>query len=81
MVSSKMSTECVLQLLENGKWHYIKDLPKETALNPLTVKYITKFLAKYNLVMVDNTKQRIKLEKSTTEFFQKVRHLEISDYS
>lgn len=74
-----MPTEPILQLLENGKWHYIKDIPKQTALNNFTVNCITKFLAKYNFVKLDQTKQKIKLEKPTNDFFQKIRELEIND--
>ncbi|WNZ28200.1 MAG: hypothetical protein IAX21_05805 [Candidatus Bathyarchaeota archaeon] len=71
-----MPTEPILQLLENGEWHYLKDIPKQTALNNITVKYITKFLTKYKFVKLDQTKQKIKLDLPTTVFFNKIRQIE-----
>jgi hypothetical protein len=71
-----MPTEPVLQLLENGKWYYIKDIPKLTSLNSNKVDYITEFLAKYNFVKIDETNQRIKLDTTTTDFLKKIKQLE-----
>ncbi|MBN2261219.1 MAG: hypothetical protein JW702_11775 [Clostridiales bacterium] len=71
-----MPTEALLQLLENGEWHYIKDIPKLTSLNSNKVEHITEFLAKYNFVNIDETNQRIKLDTTTTAFLKKIRHLE-----
>lgn len=73
---SIMPTETILQLLENGKWHYLKDIAKETCLNPFNVEYITKFLAKYNFVKVDETHQKIKLDPPTSRFLKRIRQLE-----
>ena len=72
----KMPTETVLQLLENGEWHYIKDLPKLTSLSSLTVNCVTQFLEKYNFVKLDQRKQKIKLEKPTTAFLRTIRDIE-----
>jgi hypothetical protein len=71
-----MPTEPVLQLLENGEWHYLKDIPKLTSLNSNKVEYITEFLAKYKFVKIDKTNQRIKLDTTTTDFLKKIRQLE-----
>lgn len=72
----KVPTEPMLKLLENGEWHYLKDIPKQTTLNSLAVDYITKFLAKYNLVKLDQTKQRIKLHHTTRKFFKSLQNIE-----
>ncbi|MCW8802621.1 MAG: hypothetical protein OQK81_04615 [Candidatus Bathyarchaeota archaeon] len=74
-----MPTEAVLQLLENGQWHYIKDLSKLTSLANTSVDHITEFLAKYNFVKIDQTTQRIKLDTSTAAFLKKVRQLETEE--
>ncbi len=79
MELQKVPSESILQLLENGEWYYLKDIPKLTPLSPLIVEHITKFLAKYNFVKMDQTKQKIKLDQPTNDFFQKIRQLEISD--
>ena len=72
----KVPTEPILQLLENGQWHYLKDLPKLSNLNSNKVDYITKFLAKYNFVQLDETKQKIKLDQTTTKFFKMIQNTE-----
>jgi predicted transcriptional regulator len=69
-------TETILRLLENGKWHYIKDIEKETNLNSVNVKYITKFLAKYNFVKLDEAEQKVKLDPPTNKFLKRIRQLE-----
>jgi len=76
MVSHKMSTEPVLQLLENGEWHYIKDIAKLTNLNSQKLEYLTKFLAKYNVIKLDEPKHKVKLNTSTNKFLKKLRQLE-----
>lgn len=76
MESSPLPTEIILQLLENGKWHYLKDIPKQTCLNSSKVEYVTNFLAKYNLVKLDKTKQKIRLDLPTTTFFKTIRQIE-----
>ncbi len=71
-----MPTETILRLLENGKWHYIKDIEKETNLNSINVKYITKFLAKYNFIKLDEAAQKVKLDNPTSRFLKRIRQLE-----
>jgi len=66
----------MLKLLENGEWHYLKDVPKKTALNSLAVDYIAKFLSKYNFVKLDQTNQRIKLHHTTIKFFEALQNME-----
>jgi len=57
-----MPTEAILQLLENGKWHYLKDITEKTCLNRYKVENVTKFLAKYSFVKLDEAEQKIKLD-------------------
>ena len=71
-----MPAETILRLLENGKWHYLKDIEKKTQLNSGKVENITKFLAKYNFVKLDETKQKVKLDPPTNRFLKKIRQLE-----
>jgi len=72
----KVPTEPMLKLLENGEWHYLKDVPQQTALNSLAVDYVVKFLAKYNFVKLDQRKQRIKLHHTTRKFFKTLQNME-----
>jgi hypothetical protein len=74
-----MPTETILQLLENGKWHYLKDIPEETQLNSFAVEHVTKFLAKYNFIKLDEVEQKVKLDTPTTIFLKKIRQLETEE--
>jgi DNA-binding IclR family transcriptional regulator len=74
--SSIMPTESILQLLENGKWHYLKELTEKTCLNRYKVENVTKFLAKYNFVKLDEAEQKVKLDSPTIRFLKRIRQLE-----
>ena len=71
-----MPVETILRLLENGKWHYLKDIEEKTQLNNFKVENVTEFLAKYNFVKLDEAKQKVKLDPPTNKFLKKIRQLE-----
>jgi len=71
-----MPAETILRLLENGKWHYLKDIEEKTQLNSDKVENVTKFLAKYNFVKLDEAKQKVKLDSPTNRFLKRIRQLE-----
>ena len=71
-----MPTESILQLLENGKWYYLKDITEKTFLPSFKVENVTKFLAKYNFVKLDEAEQKIKIEPATSMFLKRIRQLE-----
>ena len=71
-----MPTETILLLLENGKWHYLKDIEKETQLDSVKVETVTKFLAKFNFVKLDEAKQKVKIDPPTNRFLKRIRQLE-----
>ena len=71
-----MPTEAILQLLENGKWHNLKDIEQKTHLDSFKVENITEFLAIYNFIKLDKTKQKVKLDPPTNKFLKKIRQLE-----
>jgi hypothetical protein len=68
--------ETILRLLENGKWRRLKDIEKETQLGSGEVESVTKFLAKYSFVKLDETKQKVKLDPPTHKFLKRIRQLE-----
>ena len=45
-------------------------------MNPYMVETVTKFLAKFNFVKLDETEQKVKLDPPTNQFFKKIRQLE-----
>jgi hypothetical protein len=69
-------TETILRLLENGKWHYLKDIEKETCLGRVNVENVTKFLATYNFIELNEAEQKVKLDPPTSRFFKRLRQLE-----
>lgn len=71
-----MPAETILRLLENGKWHYLKDIEEKTHLNSGKVENVTKFLAKYNFVKLDEAEQKVKLDSPTNRFLKRLRQLE-----
>ena len=71
-----MPAETILRLLENGKWHYLKDIEEKTQLNSGKVENVTKFLAKYNFVKLDEAEQKVKLDSPMNSFLKRIRQLE-----
>ena len=71
-----MPAETILRLLENGKWHHLKDIEEKTQLNSSKVENVTKFLANYNFVKLDEAKQKVKLDPPTNRFLKRIRQLE-----
>ena len=74
-----MPTETILRLLENGKWHNLKDIEKETQLDSVKVENVTKFLASYNFIELDEVEQKVKLDPPTSRFLRKIRQLETEE--
>ncbi|PVX26425.1 MAG: hypothetical protein CW716_05970 [Candidatus Bathyarchaeum sp.] len=71
-----MPTDTILELLENGKWHYLKDIEKKTQLNSWKLETVTRFLATYNFVKLDEAEQRVKIDSPTNKFLKRIRKLE-----
>ena len=71
-----MPTEAILHVLENGKWHYIKEITEKTCLPSFKVENVTKFLAKYNFVKMDEAEQKVKLDSPTKMFLKKISQME-----
>lgn len=66
----------ILKLLENGKWHDIKEIGKKIQLQDLDIASITKFLSKYNFIKLDKERKKAKLDSSTQDFLNKISQLE-----
>jgi hypothetical protein len=66
----------ILKLLEDGKWHDLKEIRDKTKLHDLKVENITKFLARYNFIKLDKEGQKAKLNNLTLDFLKKIRQVE-----
>ena len=71
-----MPTDTILRLLENGRWHHLKDLEKEAQLTSCKVEVVTKFLAHYNFIKLDKTGQKVKIDPPTNRFLKRIQELE-----
>jgi hypothetical protein len=73
---NKMPTDTILEILENGKWHYLKDVGKKARLNSCKIETVTRFLATYNFIKLDEAEQKVKIAPPTNRFLKKIRQLE-----
>ena len=70
------NVEDILELLENGEWHDLKETKRKTRLQDLDITSVTKFLAQYNFIKLDKEGKKAKLDSSTKDFLKKIRQLE-----
>jgi len=73
------TVEDILKLLENGKWHDLKEIGEKAQLNDAEVKSVTKFLAQYNFIKLEEGRQKVKLDPSTRYFLKKIQQLEVEE--
>jgi len=66
----------ILKLLENGKWHDLKEIKKKTQIHDFDITSIAKFLAQYKFIKLDEEGKKVKLDPSTRNFLNKIRQLE-----
>ena len=70
------TVEDILELLENGKWHDLKEIGEKIQLSDLEVESVTKFLAQHNFIKLDEEEQKAKLDLSTRHFLKRIRQLD-----
>jgi hypothetical protein len=58
----------VLEILDDGRWHLIRDVQTGTKLNASQSKEIIEFLKTYEFVAVDEKKNRVKLKEAVRKF-------------
>ena len=68
--------EDILKLLEDGKWHDLKEIGEKIELQDLEVKSLVKFLALYNFVKLDKEGEKAKLGPPVHDFLKKIRQIE-----
>jgi len=66
----------ILKLLENGKWHDLKEIGKRIQLQDLDIASVTKFLTRYSFIKLDKEGKKAKLDSFTRDFLKKIRQLE-----
>jgi len=69
----------ILKLMENGKWHGLKEIGKKTQLQDLDIVSVAKFLAQYNFIKLDKEGKKARLDPSMQDFLKKIRQLEVEE--
>jgi len=57
-----------LEMLNDGRWHALKEIQKETGLDERRMQQVLTFLKEYNFVTVSETKKEIKLVNTVRKF-------------
>lgn len=66
----------ILTLLEDGEWHSLEEIGDKTRLYDIKVRRFTEFLSSYDIVKLDKSKRKVKLNFQTLNFFKKIRQVE-----
>jgi predicted transcriptional regulator len=65
----------ILELLEDGKWHDIKEVMEKSNLQEFKVEVIYGFLAEYAFVDFNKEQQKAKLTPTTLKFLKEIRRI------
>lgn len=66
----------VFELLEDGKWHDIKEVVEKSNLQEFKVKMIYGFLAEYAFINFNNEQKKAKLTPTTLKFIREIQRIE-----
>ena len=66
----------ILWLLEDGKWHELREIQKKVALPPIKTEIAVNFLGEYNFILLNEKTKKAKLQSSTRKFIKEIQRLE-----
>lgn len=66
----------VLKLLEDGRWHDIREIADNSGLHCLKAEMTVDFLSEYDFVELDEKRRKVKLTSSLYKFFRKIKLIE-----
>jgi len=66
----------ILEVLEDGKWHDIKEAIKKSNLKEFKVEMIYGFLAEFAFIDFNKEQQKAKLTPTTLKFIREIRRIE-----
>jgi predicted transcriptional regulator len=66
----------IFELLEDGKWHDIKEAMEKANLQEFKVEIIYGFLAEYAFIDFNNEQKKAKLTSTTLKFIREIRCIE-----
>jgi hypothetical protein len=66
----------IFDLLRDGNWHSLTEMAESSGLQDFMLQMVTSFLAEYDFVDLDKSKQRARLAESVVDFVKKIKHIE-----
>ncbi|RLI47219.1 hypothetical protein DRO69_01190 [Candidatus Bathyarchaeota archaeon] len=66
----------IFELLEDGRWHDIKEAMAKSNLQEFKVEMIYGFLAEYAFIDFNNEQKKAKLTPTTLKFIREIRRIE-----
>lgn len=70
------SVEEVLKVLKDGAWHDLGDVMRKTGLHEFRFGLIVDFLVKYNFVVLDEKRRKMRLTPPLVHFLKDIEALE-----
>jgi predicted transcriptional regulator len=70
------TTDDILRLLENGKWHNVKEIIGSSGLHNKQAEIVISFLSEHDFVELDKRKQKMKLTPSVYNFVKRINDIE-----
>ena len=58
----------ILEILNDGKWHPLKEIQRKTELNMNQIQQAIAFLEEYCFITVDQITRKVMLDQSVQEF-------------
>lgn len=71
--------DAILELLEDGKWHNLKETAEKHRLPKSTLEMILGFLAQYKFIILNTERQKAKLNPAMLKFIKETRTLEMKN--
>jgi predicted transcriptional regulator len=66
----------MLRLLEDGKWHDMREIIYNSRLHDPEVETFMGFLSEYDFIELDKSRQKVKLTPSLYKFVRKIKLIE-----
>ena len=69
----KPTTESLIELLKDGKWHTLEEMSRTAQLHEFKVQVLAEFLADYSFLELNKKERRAKSSKAFVKFLKDTR--------
>lgn len=66
------AVDTVIEVLEDGRWHTIREISRKTKVNDFKIEVLATFLADYSFLDLNRREKKAKLSKVFAEFLKKM---------